>query len=237
MARALWPDGDPLDHCLHIELESNPCTRIVGVAEDVHRVGLREEASLQYYLPIGQQSMFGGAKLVIRPAPGARVSHDELRRTIAGADPAVRAVEIRPLAESLAGELRPLRLGIVTFGISGALALLVAVLGLYSLMAYLVAWRTREIGVRVALGATRSSIIRLVLRSGLMLAAVGVALGLGLALLAGPWIEPHLFETSARDARVMGAVAVSLLATAALAGWLPARRATRIDPTEALRSE
>ena len=237
MARALWPGGDALDRCIQVGAESNPCSRIVGVAEDVHRVGLREEASLQYYLPIDQQSMFGGAKLVIRPSAGARLSYDQLRRTIAGADPAVRAVEIRTLGESLAAELRPLRLGIVTFGISGALALLVAVLGHYSLMAYLVAWRTREIGVRVALGATRSSIVGLVLRSGLVLAAVGVALGLGLALLAGRWIEPHLFETSARDARVMAVVAVSLLATAALAGWVPARRATRIDPTEALRAD
>jgi hypothetical protein len=237
MARTLWPDGDALDRCIRIGQESSPCSRIVGVAEDVHRRGLREQASLQYYIPIGQQNMFGGARLVIRPAPGSPVSWDALRRAIVAADPAVRAVEIRTLSESLAGEMRPLRLGMVTFGISGALALLVAVLGMYSLTSYLVTWRTHEIGVRVALGATRSNIVRLVLRSGVVLAATGVALGLVLALIGGRWIEPHLFEASVRDAGVMLAVASSLLVTAAVAGWVPALRATRISATEALRIE
>jgi ABC-type antimicrobial peptide transport system permease subunit len=165
------------------------------------------------------------------------VSYDDLRRTIAAADPAVRAVAIRTLGESLADELRPLRLGIVTFGISGALALLVAVLGMYSLMAYLVTWRTREIGVRVALGATRSSIVGLVLRSGVVLAAAGITLGLALAFVGGRWLEPHLFETSAHDVGVMVVVAASLLVTAIVAGAVPARRATHIDPIEALRAE
>jgi predicted permease len=237
MASTLWTGRDALDQCVHVGDASNPCSRVVGIAEDVHRTGLREQASFQYYIPLGQQNMFGGARLVIRPAPGARLSWDELRRTIVDADPAVRAVEIRTLSESLAGEMRPLRLGTVTFGISGALALVVAVLGLYSLMSYLVAWRTHEIGVRTALGATRSDIVGLVLRSGFALAAAGVVLGLALALIAGRWLEPHLFETSARDARVLLAVAAGILATAAVAGWMPARRATRISPTEALRAE
>jgi predicted permease len=237
MARTLWTDGNAVDQCIHIGDVSSPCYRVVGIAEDVHRTGLREQASFQYYIPLGQQSMFAGARLVVRPVARNRFSHDALRQTIAGADPAVRAVEIRPLIESLAGEMRPLRLGMVTFGISGALALVVAVLGLYSLMSYLVAWRTHEIGVRAALGATRSNIVRLVLRSGFLLAATGVVLGLCLALIGGRWLEPHLFETSARDTGVLLGVAIGILATAAVAGWMPARRATRISPTEALRME
>lgn len=237
MASTLWTGRDAIDQCVHVGDASNPCSRVVGIAEDVHRTGLREQASFQYYIPLGQQNLFGGARLVIRPAPGARLSWDELRRTIVEADPAVRAVEIRTLSESLAAEMRPLRLGTVTFGISSALALVVAVLGLYSLMSCLVAWRTREIGVRTALGATRSDIVGLVLRSGFVLAAAGVVLGLALALIAGRWIEPHLFQTSSRDGLVLLVVAAGILATAAVAGWLPARRATRISPTEALRAE
>jgi predicted permease len=237
MAGMLWSDGDALHRCIHIGSRSRACSRIVGIAEDVHRIGLREPPSFQYYIPLGQQAMFAGAQLVIRPAAGARLAWGDLRRVIMEADPSIRAVEIRPLSESLAGELRPLRLGIVTFGISGALALIVSVLGLYSVMSYLVAWRTHEIGVRAALGATRANIVVLVLRGGIGLAAVGVALGLALALAAGRWLEPHLFETSARDAGVASAVALVMLVTAALAGWLPARRATRISPTEALRAE
>jgi predicted permease len=237
MSRMLWADSGALHRCIHIGQQSNPCSRIVGIAEDVHRTGLREQPSFQYYIPLGQQSMFGGAQLVIRPAAGAGVSFAELRRTIMEADPSIRAVEVRPLSASLAAELRPLRLGIVTFGLSGGLALLVAVLGLYSVMSYLVAWRTHEIGIRSALGATRADIALLVLRGGLGLASAGVALGLVLAMGAGRWLEPHLFETSARDAGVAAAVAAGMLATAALAGWMPSRRATRISPTEAIRAE
>ena len=237
LARALWADGNALDQCVHIGDVSSPCSRVVGIAEDVHRTGLREEASFQYYIPLGQQDMFAGARLVVRPVPGNRLTWDALRQTIVDADPAVRAVEIRTLIESLAGEMRPLRLGTVTFGISSALALVVAVLGMYSLMSYLVAWRTHEIGVRTALGAQRSDIVGLVLRSGFLLAATGVILGLCLAIIGGRWLEPHLFETSTRDTGVLLAVATGILATAAVAGWIPARRATQISPTEALRAE
>jgi predicted permease len=235
MADALWPDSDGLDRCMHFGDAGSPCARVVGVAQDVHRTGLREQASFQYYIPLGQQSMFGGARLVIRPDRGTQLSHDALRRAMVAAYPSVRAIEIRTLSESLTGELRPLRLGIAAFGISSVLALLVAVLGLYSLMSYLVARRTHEIGVRAALGATRSDIIRLVVRSGVLLAAIGVALGITCALIVAPWLEPHLFETTARDAGVLAGVGAGMLATAAVAGLLPAARATRISPTEALR--
>jgi len=237
MAQALWPGREALDRCLHIGRRSNPCARIVGIAEDVHRTGLRERASFQYYVPLGQQSMFGGAKLVVRPSSSTPLSRAALREAIVEAEPRVWAVEVRSLEESIAGEMRPLRIGMVTFGVSGALALVVAVLGLYSLMSYMVAGRRHEIGVRVALGATRNDVIELVLRSGVALAAAGVAIGLALAFAGGPWLEPHLFEASARDGFVMALVAAVLIATATLAGWLPARRATRISPTEALRTE
>ena len=237
MARTLWPDGDALERCFHIDRASNPCARIVGIVADVHRTGLRERPSFQYYVPLGQQSMFAGAALIIRPEPGARLSWETLRLTIAEADPSVRAVEIQPLSAELAGDTRPMRLGTITFGISGSLAFVVAALGLYGLLSYLVAWRTHEIGVRTALGATGSSIVGLVLRSGLALAATGVAIGLGLALAVGRWLQPYLFETSTRDAGVLLVVAATVLATAALAGWLPARRASRISPSEALRIE
>ncbi len=237
MATTLWPGGEALDRCFHVDHPGSPCARIVGIAEDVHRRGLRERPSFQYYLPLGQQRMFGGAKLVVRPAAGAAFSRDALRRAMVAADPRVWAVEVRSLEESVQGELRPLRIGMVTFGMSGGLALLVALLGLYGLMSYMVAGRRHEIGVRVALGATHGDVVGLVMRSGIALAAAGVAVGLGIALVAGPWLEPHLFDTSARDVTVMVLVAAVLLATAAVAGWVPARRATHVDPTEALRTE
>jgi ABC-type antimicrobial peptide transport system permease subunit len=237
MARALWPGRDGLDECLRVSSPAAPCARVVGVVSDVNRSGLREQASLQYYLPVDQQDMFGGATLVIRPAQSPPLSWPAIRSAILNAHPAVRSVEVQLLRDALEGEVRPLRLGLVTFGMSGGLALVVAVLGLYSVMAYMVAWRTRELGVRVALGATDLQITRLVIGSGFGLAALGVAAGLALSLIAGRWLQRHLFETSTFDPLVVGVVAGLLLAVALLAGWIPARRAARISPTEALRAE
>jgi hypothetical protein len=237
MARTLWSGEDALGRCMRVGSRENPCARIVGVAEDVHRTGLRAEPSFQYYIPLGQQNMFGGAHLVVRPTAGRPITRAALRQAVVDAEPRVWAAEVRSLDASLEGELRPLRLGMVTFGISGALALLVAVLGLYSLMSYMVAGRRHEIGVRIALGADRGNVIGLVVRSGVTLAAMGVAVGLGMALVSGRWLEPHLFDTSGRDAVVMAGVAFALIATSVAAGWVPARRAARISPTEALRTE
>lgn len=237
MAARLWPGSDPLGECVRLLRRDAPCHRVVGVAEDVHRVGLREQPSLQYYVPLGQQQTFSGATLLIRTARSASLSWPDLERRLLGVDPRIRAVEIRWLSEALDGELRPLRLGTVLFGLSGILALAVAIAGLYGLMSYMVAWRTREIGVRVAIGATTPSIIRQVMGSGAALAGIGVSVGLVLAYWGGRRLEPYLFETSGADPVVFAGVAAALMLVGLLAGVLPARRALSISPTEALRAE
>lgn len=237
MARTLWPGRDALEGCVHIARASAPCSRVVGIVQDVHRTGLREETSLQYYMPLGQEGLFAGATLVVRPLVGDRLSWPLLRQAILEVDPSILSVDVRLLGDALEGEVRPLRLGLVTFGLSGTLALLVAVLGLYSVMAYTVAWRTREIGIRVALGATASRITSMVVGSGAALAALGILLGLVLGSIGGRWLEPHLFETSAADPLVLAGVASVLFLVALLAGVVPAQRALRISPTEALRED
>jgi len=237
MAAALWPGADPLGRCVRVSSADAPCATVVGVAGDVHRVGLRERPTYQFYLPLEQPRFFRGSTLLVRPAPRGGVSHAALRDAMLAADPGILLVEIEPLLAALDEELRPLRLGTLAFGVSGVLALLVAVLGLYSVMAYAVAWRRREIGVRSALGASRAQLSRLVIAQGLSMAGAGVVLGLVLARVGGRWVEPHLFETSAGDPTVLAGAALTLLAVAVLAAWLPARRAARIPPTEALRAE
>jgi predicted permease len=237
MADRLWPGDDPLDACVRINGSDTECYRVVGIVEDVHRVGLREQPSFQYYIPLGQQSLFSGASLLIRPSEGARLSWSQVQREMLSVDPAVRAVEMRWLSEDLADETRPLRLGMVTFGLSGVLALVVVVVGLYGLMSYMVEWRTREIGVRLAIGATDTRIVRMVITSGAALAGIGVVIGLLVAFWASRWVEPHLFETRGSEPLVYAGVALGLMAIAVLSGWLPARRALRISPVEALRSE
>jgi ABC-type antimicrobial peptide transport system permease subunit len=123
------------------------------------------------------------------------------------------------------------------FGAFGALALLLAAIGLYSVIAYNVTQRMHEMGVRVALGAQVSDVVSLVLREGLTVVIPGIAIGTTVALFAGRWVAPLLFQVSPRDPAVLIAVVISLLTVAATASWIPALRAARVDPNQALRAD
>ena len=129
-ARRLWPGQDALQKCVHVGGRSQPCARVVGVAQDVHRVSLSEEPSLQVYVPFGQESRMAGARLLVRPAAGASLDWSAVRGTIVAIEPTVSLVDLHLLSDSLGQELRPLRLGAATFGASAGLALLTAALGL-----------------------------------------------------------------------------------------------------------
>ena len=192
---------------------------------------------MQYYVPVGQERGFSGSWLIVRPKGEVTTAWPALREALQAADPEIRSIDVRVLSQGLAGEVRPFRLGMVAFGLSASLALIVAGLGLYSIMAHAVAWRRHEIGVRMALGARPGAIARLVVGRGTVLATAGIVLGLLLAMAARPWLEPQLFQTSPRDPLVLIGVAVVLEAVALLAGWIPARRAVAVSPTEALRAE
>jgi ABC-type antimicrobial peptide transport system permease subunit len=192
---------------------------------------------MQFYVPVGQERGFSGSWLVVRPRGRATASWPALKEALQAADPEISSIDVRVLADGLDGEVRPFRLGMTAFGLSAALALVVAGLGLYSIMAHAVAWRRHEIGVRMALGARPGAIAALVVRRGAVLASVGIGFGILIALGARPWVEPQLFETSASDPVVLVGVVLVLEAVALLAGWLPARRAVSVSPTEALRSE
>jgi ABC-type antimicrobial peptide transport system permease subunit len=210
---------------------------VVGIAADGHRTGLREEPSMQVYVPIGQERGFSGSWLLVRPIGEASPAWPALREALQRADPAIQTIDVRLLSQGLDGEMRPLRLGMVAFGFGAALALIVAGLGLYSIMAHAVAWRRHEIGVRLALGARPRSIATLIVGRGAVLATIGIGLGLIIAFGARHWVEPLLFNTSATDPFVFSGVAAVLEALALLAGWLPAQRAASVSPTEALRAE
>lgn len=242
MARALWPNVDAIDKCLIAGNRDNPCARVVGIAEDTHRTGLKEAPSMQYYLPFGQQRGFSGSTLLIRPRDAAArnvstFNAAALREALRTPDATVQSINVRTLSEGFDHEMRPLRLGMMAFGFSAALALIVAGLGLYSIMAHAVAWRRHEIGVRLALGARPGSIAGLIVQRGTALAAGGIVLGLVVAAASRNWIAPLLFNTSATDAVVFLSVAAIVQALALVAGWSPARRAVTVSPTEALRAE
>jgi predicted permease len=235
-ARRLWPAGDAIGQCLTVG-NAGGCATIVGIAQDVHRVSLREEPSLQVYVPFGQERDIAGARLIIRADGRSPLPWTVLREAIVRAWPEAQVVELRYLSDALSGELRPARIGMATFGASAGLALLASTFGLYGLMAYVVTSRRREIGIRMALGASRAGIQRVVAGDGLRLAGLGVAVGLSIAAAAAPWIQGQLFETSAADPRALGATALVVLATALAAAALPARRALRVSPAETIRAD
>jgi hypothetical protein len=218
--------------------ETSPCQRVEGVAQDVHRVGYREPPSYQYYLPLGPgDNGFGGMALVLHHPPGQAPASGDIRERIHALDPGIAYVDVQRLDDALAPEIRPWRMGSWTLGVSALVAVLVSLLGVYAVLSYLVEQRRREIGVRIALGASPSGIHRLVMGNGLVSAAVGLTAGVALIVVARRWVQPLLFETSVLDASVLGSVALLLIATAAAACALPAFRAARTQPATCLKEE
>jgi predicted permease len=230
-----WPGADPLDRCMYAS-GSSECTRVVGVVADARRFHLEEEVGEQYYVPLGQQSawMQGPAMLVRTSGDPARLA-EPVRRALFELDPTLRHVATATYIDRLDPQYRPWKLGALLFAFCGVLALLIAAIGLYSVIAYLVLHRTHEIGVRMALGAERRSIVAMIVRQTLLLASTGVAIGLAIAMVGAPYLEPLLYETAARDVTVLAIVAVTLVHAALAAGIGPALRASRVPPTEALR--
>jgi predicted permease len=239
MAHTLWPNADAVGKCLWTDFSTNaPCFRVVGIVEDAHRYRLREQPAMQYYIPFGQEQRIGGTLLLVRPRganPSALIQ--PLRRALHDVDPTVLRLDIELLQDKLDPQFRPWRLGATLIGVFGALALLIAAVGLYSLIAYMVASRVHELGVRLALGASAFNVLGLVLRRGLLLGGGGLALGVLLSLFIAPRIQQLLFRTSPHDPVIYAAVVAVLLAAAVLASLIPARRAARVDPAAVLRSE
>lgn len=236
-AEALWPRGDALGRCVRVGAASDPCMRVIGVAEDVHRRGYREPASLQLYVPLGKESGFSGPALLVRAKRGDGMSDTRLSVELSRADPGVDFAEIRNLDSFLDAEIRPWRLGAVMLSMVSSLALLIALVGVLGVLTYIVAQRKREIGICMALGASDRSIRGMVLRSGLLTGTVGVALGFSGVLGASRWVGPLLFETRVADPLVMILVGAGLLTLSLLACLIPAARAARISPVRCLRTE
>ena len=160
-----------------------------------------------------------------------------MRRALQPLMPGAGYVTSKSMESLVSPSMRSWQLGATMFATFGALALLLAALGLYGVIAHSVAQRRHEMGVRVALGARTSDVAGLVIRESLRIVTVGVALGVIAALVAGRWIAPLLFEVSPRDPMVLAAVVVTLMSVSLLASWLPAVRASRVDPAESLRAD
>jgi ABC-type antimicrobial peptide transport system permease subunit len=236
MAAALWPGKDAIGQCFTIEQSPN-CAEVVGIAANTRHFKLQEDESLSFYIPFGQEEHIGGTELIVRPRGDVNRALAAVRQELLSLDPTITFVNAGILQDRVEPQVRPWELGATMFSLMGVLALVVAAVGLYSVMSYVVTHRTHEIGVRMALGARPSDVATLVVRSGLALAVGGMVAGFGLALVAAKFVEPLLFQTSPRDPAVYAVVAMTLVTMAVLATVLPAIRARRVNPVEAMREE
>ncbi len=237
MARVLWPGRDALGQCMRVGADSAPCTTVVGIAEDMVQRDLAGGERFHYYLPLEQYQPTSGFALLLRMRGDAAAQQEDVRRALQRVMPGAGYVNVQPFQDLINGQLRSWRLGATMFVAFGVLALVVAAVGLYGVIGYNVTQRMHELGVRIALGAQPMDVVRLVVRQGLVFAGAGVTLGVALSLLAGCFVEPLLFRQSARDPAVFSVVGGVLIAVALLASAMPARRATRADPSTALRSD
>jgi predicted permease len=237
MAAALWPGQDALGRCFRMGADSMPCTYVVGVAQDIHARTIEAESKLFfYYLPPAQWRPQEGG-LFVRARGEARRLVEPVRTRLQREMPGTSFVTVRRLGDIVDVKLRSWIVGAAMFTAFGALALVVAAIGLYSVIAYDVTQRKRELGIRVALGATSAGVVRLVVGESVRFALVGTAIGAVVALAGGTWIAPLLFRQSPRDPAVFGLVAAVLLGVAIAASWLPAMRAAGVDPKTALQAD
>jgi putative ABC transport system permease protein len=238
MARTLWPNASPLGRCLRVGGDTTPCAEVVGVVGDVYHRDFRRGASMRYYVPLAQYpDLVYNRDLVVRVDGDAERAFATLRSTIGAVRPGIERVRIQPVWDLVEPQYRPLRVGAALFTLLGTLALLVAAVGMYAVISFAVVQRTRELGVRVALGAPFGVLTRSVVGEGVRMTVVGVVLGVMGTLMLGGAVAALLFHVSPRDPLVLSGAAATLLGVAAVASFIPARRAARTDPMEALRTE
>ena len=234
MASALWPGRDALGQCVRLDADTMPCTFVVGIAENIKATALSGEPGFYYYIPTAQTSDPRGG-LFIRTHGRASEFVEVLRRELQREMPGAAYVVVWPFADVVGREMSSWRLGATMFLVFGVLALVIAAIGLYSVVSYRVVQRMHELGVRRAIGAQSGDIVRLFVHDALRLAGMGILLGAAAAFAAGRWIQPLLFNESARDPIVFVIVGAALVAVSFVASWIPARRGARVDPVIALR--
>jgi putative ABC transport system permease protein len=236
-ARRFFGGRDPVGR--QVRIYGNPFT-IVGMVKDSKYLSLSEVAQPYFYMSFDQVhfgSGEGGVAFYARTGGDARGFVPVLRREMSAIDPNSAGLTAMPLSDYISAAWFGLRIASVFLGVLGAIALLLAGVGLYGVMAYSVNQRTREIGIRMALGAKPAGVLRMVMRRGLLLTLSGIATGLGIALAATPQIAPLLYRVSPADPVSIAGAALFLIVVAVLASLIPALRATRVDPILALRQE
>ncbi|HSA58020.1 MAG TPA: ABC transporter permease [Gemmatimonadaceae bacterium] len=238
LARAAFGDADPIGRRIHLGLggEQEVAREVVGVVRDVRQRALDVAALPGYYVPITQVP-WSTLRVIVRTSVDPVSVRGAFEREVAGLDPLIPLRDVATVENLLSGSVVVPRFNTLLLGTFAALALLLAAAGIYSVMSYAVTQRTHEIGVRMALGAGTGAVRRTVSGSALRLAGIGVGVGIVIAFAVTPLMASLLFEVGARDPLAFVVPPLLFLAVAWLGSWLPARRASRVDPIIALRSE
>jgi predicted permease len=235
-ARRYFPGRSAVGQRVKLTLEGESFREVVGVVGDVHHDSLGEEPSAEVYMPVGQFEVLY-MLLTVRAAQDTAVLAPMLREELRAVDPDLPLVQVRSMVDVVDASVGRTQVLGTLLGILAVLGLVLAGVGLYGMLAYSVSQRTRELGIRIALGATDGQLVWLVVEQGLRLAAVGVALGLVGAAVLARTLSGLLYGVSTFDVFTFVAVPALLASVALLASWLPARRALRVPPHEALRGD
>jgi len=242
LAKNFWPGQDPIGKRLkqgwpEDEGEFHPWCEIVGVVSDVKQFGLGEETMMQTYIPLAQRSSIWDVELALRTETDPLTLLEPVKTAIRRLDAFLPVYEVETMEGKIGSSIAPRRFAMLLLGIFAALALALAAVGLYGVIAYSVARRTREIGLRMSVGAARSDIFRLVVRQGMVWAVLGAAIGLAASAAASRVLSSFLYGVTERDPLTFAVVPLVLLAVAFAASAAPALAASRIDPIRALRYE
>jgi len=238
MAKRLWPAGGAVGKRILIG-GGQPGFEVVGVAGNGRYVTLADDSRPYAFLPLAQ-NFRGAVTLVVRTATEPSALAPAIERIMRDMEPALPLYNVRTMEQQLAGSpmgMLPIRFGATIVGAQGLLVLVLAVTGIYAMVSFNVSRRTREIGIRVALGARPWSIAALVARQSLVLSGIGLGIGLPLAFVVAQPLGGLLYGVSPTDIRAYAGLAFSMCAVTLLACWIPSRRATQVEPTKALRCE
>jgi predicted lysophospholipase L1 biosynthesis ABC-type transport system permease subunit len=234
-ARKYFPGEDPIGRSVNISREDRT---IVGVVGDVHQASLEMEPRAEGYVPLAQTpNLRGGSDLVIRTSGDPYDVVPAVKSAVMHVLPDVPLRNVSTMDELLNRRTAQRRLNMLLLGLFGLLGLVICAVGLYGVMAYVVSQRTREIGVRMALGATRAKVVGMVLANACALVGVGLIIGGAGAWYLGATARAFLFRLEPTDPRAFAAAVAALLLAAAIATIVPARRAASVDPVVALRAE
>jgi putative ABC transport system permease protein len=234
LAQRYWPNDDPIGKRIQVPTAKGPVwSTIVGIVGDLRHRGLDQPVKPEWYVPLSQ-APYPAVILAVRSNQDPVGLTSAIRREVQAIDSAQPIAHVRTLNQVIADSVAPRRLSVVLLTVFAGLALVLAAVGIYGVMSFLVVQRTHEIGVRMALGAQRADVLRLVIAHAGLLIGAGALLGLIAAFLSTSLLRSALYNTSAFDLTTFILVTLTLTAVALLASYIPARRATRADPMIAL---